>query len=59
MTEQTICFICKVPISNLKKSATCEKTKCQYEYDIQHDTWKKVQMDYLYGIIYETKGDEE
>ena len=57
--SQKICFICKVPISNNIKSATCKKLDCQHQYSMQHDTWKKIQMDYLYGITYETKGDEE
>jgi len=57
--SQRICFICKVPISHKIKSLTCDKLDCQHQYAVQHDAWKKTQMDYLYGITYETKGDEE
>ena len=57
--SQKICFICKVPISNNGKSATCNKLDCQHKYSVQHDTWKKIEMDYLYGITYEPTGDEE
>ena len=57
--SQKICFVCKVPISNKIKSATCNNLTCQHEYMIQHDQWKKTQMDYLYGITYEPTGDEE
>ena len=57
--SQKICFVCKVPISNKVKSATCKKLDWQHQYSMQHDTWKKIQMDYLYGITYETKEEDE
>lgn len=38
---QKACFVCSKPISTKIKSATCKDTKCQYNYDIQEDTWKK------------------
>ena len=57
--SQKICFVCKAPISNKIKSATCNNLTCQHQYMIQHDTWKKIQMDYLYGITYEIKEEDE
>jgi hypothetical protein len=57
--SQKICFICKTEISNNIKSATCNNLKCQQEYSIQHNTWKQIEMDYLYGIKYDPTGDEE
>ena len=57
--SQKICFICKVEISNRIKSATCKNLTCQHEYMVQHDQWKKAEMDYLYGITYEIKQEDE
>lgn len=55
---QKICFICKEPVSSEIKMMTCNNPKCQYDYQVQHDTWKKNQMDYLYGITYQPEEEE-
>lgn len=55
---QKICFICKEPVSSEIKMMTCNSPKCQYDYQVQHDTWKKNQMDYLYGITYQPEEEE-
>ena len=57
--SQKVCFICKVPVSNKVKSATCNNLTCQHEYMIQHDEWKKAEMDYLYGITYKLTKEED
>lgn len=57
--SQRICFICHKHISNKISSPTCKSPRCQSKYMIQHDEWKKIQMDYLYGITYEIKEEDE
>ena len=57
---QKLCFVCKIPISNqLSNTHTCKKITCQAEYQYQHYEWRQEEMDYLYGISYEIKKEEE
>ena len=56
--SQKICFICHEHISNKTNAATCRNLVCQSKYMIQHDEWKKNQMDYLYGVSYQLEEEE-
>ena len=56
--SQKVCFICHEHISNRTNTATCRNLVCQSKYMIQHDEWKKNQMDYLYGVSYQPEEEE-
>lgn len=56
--SQKVCFVCHTHISDKTNIATCKSLICQSKYMIEHDVWKKNQMDYLYGITYQLEEEE-